>query len=421
MTSYLSKYQVWRGRILLSIFIGYGSLYILREMLALVIKPIEADLNLTRVQAGFIPTVFYIAYTFGKFVSGLISDTIDPRKLLATSIFMTAVTGGLGMCLANSYYAILLFWGVSGWFQAMGWPPCARLISRWYTVDERGYIWGLASTSHMIGAGTTAALFPTIIEDFGWRYAFITAAAVCSSCAMVVYMLVRRSPKSVGLKNPEEYKEKTFQIEREHDDNDNIKYIDAFKIVIKNRNIWLLSVGICFMYIIRIGFQTWAPTYLQEDKNMSPTSAGFLVASFSYVGAIGGVVAGRLSDRLFGGYRSPVITGYGLALLSCLIIFNQMNEINSGGMLCFALIGFFIFGPQVLLSVASIDYVDSRVTSTANGVVGAASAIGSTLASIGPAAIQTRFGWNAVIIFFIICAITVIIAVSFLRQPERQM
>ena len=416
----LPQYKIWRIRILLGIFVGYGSLYILREMFSLVIKPIESDLNITRLQAGMIPTVFYLAYTCGKFINGIISDTISPRKLLAISIFMTAITGGIAMSLSNSYYTILLFWCTSGWFQSMGWPPCARLISRWYTLDERGSIWGLASTSHMIGAGTTAAVFPTIIQNFGWRCAFIIAACICILCAVITFLLVRRSPKSVGLCNPEEYKEKTIQIERSHDDNDNIKYLEALKIVVKNKNIWLLSVGICFMYIIRIGFQTWAPTYLQEDKNMSLASAGALVASFSYIGAVGGVVAGYLSDKIFGGYRSPVIIGYALLLLICLLIFNQMDDVKFSGMICFTLIGFSIFGPQVLLSVASIDYVDSRVTSTANGFVGAASAVGSTLASIGPAKIQTMFNWDAVINFFIICTIVVIISAYFLPKHAKK-
>ena len=37
---------------------------------------------------------------------------------------------------------LLAVWSLNGFFQGWGWPPCARLLTHWYSRNERGFWWG---------------------------------------------------------------------------------------------------------------------------------------------------------------------------------------------------------------------------------------------------------------------------------------
>ena len=412
-------YSIWRFKIMCGILLGYGGLYIIRETMPLATLAIEEAFNISRKQMGLVTGAFFLSYTFGKFFNGVLSDKVSPRKLFTFAILSSAVSGALIMSLANSFYVLVFSWGFCGWFQSMGWPACARLISRWYAKEERGAKWGIASTSHMIAAGTVAAVFPYIMKPYGWRSGFSVAAVICILIAIIIYSLIRRSPRSLNLPSPESYigvPERTK--DREHDDSDSIGYLEAFKIVLRNKDIWFISCAICFLYIVRVGFQAWGPVFLQEARNMTLIDAGWYVSVFCYSGAVGGITAGYISDRMFNGYRTPVIIMYTFIIIVSLIAFYNIKEPNMWSLICFAMLGFGIFGPQVLISVASIDYADSRVTSTANGVVGAASAFGSTIATAGIGSMQDIFGWNVVLMFFVSCTVIMATAIIFVSKPK---
>ncbi len=53
---------------------------------------------------------------------------------------------------SSSLLIFALFWGLNGWFQGFGWPPCSRFLMNWYSQSERGRWWGLWNISHNIGA-----------------------------------------------------------------------------------------------------------------------------------------------------------------------------------------------------------------------------------------------------------------------------
>ena len=55
-------------------------------------------------------------------------------------------------CLSSAVYALGVFWVLNGWFQGMGFPPCARGLTHWFGAGERGTKFAIWNTSHSIGA-----------------------------------------------------------------------------------------------------------------------------------------------------------------------------------------------------------------------------------------------------------------------------
>ena len=76
---------------------------------------------------------------------------------MSVGLILTGVCNILfGM--SSSIWALTIFWGLNGAFQGWGWPPCARLLTHWYSQNERGRWWSTWNVSHNFGG----ALIPII-------------------------------------------------------------------------------------------------------------------------------------------------------------------------------------------------------------------------------------------------------------------
>lgn len=65
-------------------------------------------------------------------------------------------------------------------------------------------------------------------------------------------------------------------------------------------------------------------------------------------------------------------------------------------LLPFAAIGFFLYGPQALLGVASTQQATPRAAASANGVLGIAGYLSTIVSGIGFGWMAGRWGWTSV-------------------------
>ena len=95
-----------------------------------------------------------------------------------------------------------------------------------------------------------------------------------------------------------------------------------------------------------------------------------------------------------------------LALACTLWVFWQIpaDYMLLNGMLMI-LMGFCVYGPQILAGVASADFASKKAIGTANGLVGTMGYVGSGVSGICVGLISDNWGWSAVFIFFIIAAL----------------
>ena len=60
---------------------------------------------------------------------------------------------------STSLWAFALLWALNAFFQGWGAPVCARLLTAWYSPNERGGVWAIWNTSHSVGR----ALIPMVV------------------------------------------------------------------------------------------------------------------------------------------------------------------------------------------------------------------------------------------------------------------
>jgi OPA family glycerol-3-phosphate transporter-like MFS transporter len=396
-------YNKWRLRILISIIFGYGTYYLCRQNFSMIMPAFMEEFGYSKTQLGWVLTIASMVYGVGKFVNGYISDKSNARYFMVIGLLCSAIITFI-LAFSESIWFLGFFLIINHWFQSMGWPPAARMLTHWFAPKELGTKWALGAASHQVGGAITLIFSGYLVANFGWRYAFFIPSIIAIIIAAILFNRLRESPKELGLPPVEAYKgDEDFE---EYTSEDHLTSMELFRKVFVNRNMWYICFANMCVYIVRIGIIFWAPLFLKEFKNISLEHAGWQVAAYEVTGLLGGFAAGWMSDKIMGGQRGPVGALFMICLAIALIMFWKMPE----GYVYFStisliLVGFFVYGPQVLVGVASADFASKKAIGTANGLAGTMGYVGSGLSGICVGALIDNWGWSSAFIFFISAAL----------------
>jgi glycerol-3-phosphate transporter len=397
------SYRYWRIRIMYATIIGYAAYYIVRQNFSMAIPGISGEFGYSKTQLGWVLTAFSIVYGFGKFFNGYLSDRSNARYFMTVGLLGSAFIS-LSIGLGSGLVFFIVFWAFNGWFQSMGWPPCARLITHWFSPKELGTKWSLWASSHQIGAMAVALLSGFLIENFGWRSALYVPGVLALGFALFLVDRLRDTPKELGFPPVEEYKGDVHHLDPKEDER--ITAREVWTVVLKNRLVWYMAIANMCLYIPRMGIFHWAPTFLKEYKSVNLVVAGLQVAWFEFAGLLGGIIAGWMSDKIFQGRRGPVGALY-LFFLSAALFF--LWAVPAGypfvDAVFFGLAGFLVYGPQVLAGIAVADFASKRAVGVATGVIGVVGYLGSAVSGVGIGYIVDNWGWGGGFMLFIISAL----------------
>ena len=192
------SYSYWRLRILYTTMLGYAAFYLIRLNFSMALPGIRAEYGFTNTEIGYIISAASVVYGIGKLVNGYLSDKSNARYFLTAGL-IGSVAMNFFMGTGASLGFLVLFWAINSWFQSMGFPPIARLLTHWFSPKEIGTKWSIWSCSHQIG-GAAAALFAGwLAMHYGWRSAFFIPAIVAIVVSLFVFNRIRDTPKEVGL------------------------------------------------------------------------------------------------------------------------------------------------------------------------------------------------------------------------------
>lgn len=388
-----ATYRYWRTRVMYTTMIGYILFYFVRKNISIAMPAMEADLGITKAELGLFLTLHGVIYGISKFANGLWGDQSNPRYFMALGLFLSALMS-LFFGLSSGVLSFGIFWLLNGWFQGMGFPPCANSLTHWFSPNERGVKFAVWNTSHSIGAALVLVL-NSFLVGYDWRYCFIVPAALGFVGVGFILNRLRDKPGSLGLPPVEEFKGVVSETaDKEKDD-------VGFKMFIRrqvfgNPAIWFLCLANFFLYTIRYAILDWGPTFLMEMKGVELHRAGWLVATYEGFGILGMLVSGWMMDRVFKGRGGRAAF---ISMLICSVavfLFWRLPEesILFYGILL-SLIGFFIYGPQALVGIIAANLATKRAAGTAIGLTGFFAYLSTVLSGWGLGAIVTKSGWSA--------------------------
>jgi len=378
------NYRRYRFQMMLAIFIGYAGYYITRNNFSMAKPYLINDMGLTKGDVGLIGSMMMLAYGISKFVMGNVSDRSNPRYFLGTGLILSGIVNLIfGFAPSVAFMAVL--WFANGWFQGMGWAPCARIMTHWFSDRERGTKMAIWNTAHNVGGMLAPALATLAVAIFAiWKSIFFFPALVVIAIGILVMVLLRDTPQSVGLPSIEEFKcdyPETGVKDRERELSS--KEI-LFNFVFNNRFLWILALANVMVYMVRYGVLNWAPTYLTEVKGYTIAHSGWQSILYESAGIPGMLLTGWASDRFFRGRRSPVMV-FCMVIVTGALLLYWLNPKGNYWLdsLSLFMIGFLIYGPVMLIGVAAVALVPKKAAGTAGGFTGLFGYLGGIMAEAG--------------------------------------
>ena len=471
----VKRFKSWQFRTILVSMIGYAIYYFVRKNFSIAMPGLTAQYGISNTSFGIIIGIGSLVYGFSRFINGFVVDRFSSRAVMAIGLLLCAAANfcfGFGYNISASITGIqpdpvtgatppdlinmlILVMGITiiinQYFQGIGYPPCARLLPSWIHPSELATKMSIWNTSHSIGAGAAViacgfimgnlgqdmsanpGIIDTIAKNLGldptnadnlktimgyaqhwdaWKWCFWIPACLAIFGAGLLYFGLRDDPRSVGL--PELPGTKTGKSDTK--DGKAPSRAKFLKVMVwTNRWIWTLCIANVFVYVMRMGILDWGPKFLTESRNYSIETAAMAVAAFEVMAIIGTIAAGWSTDHLFKGkaHRMCLVCMTGAVIFMSIFIFIPgLPRLVSVAML--AMSGFFIYGPQALIGIASANHATKEASATANGLAGVFGYVGSFLSAIGIGIISDHYGWN--VTFAIIIGVGVLGAITFLTM-----
>ena len=405
----------WQWETLLVTMGGYALYYLIRKNLSIAM-PLLGEIGVSKVQLGAFLTCGGIVYGVGRFLNGIVADRNSARKVMAIGLFICSAVNMLfgfsdfialghaaagGVAAASLVWTMGIVWILNQYFQGMGVGPCIKTLPKWFPPGELSTKQSIWNLSHSVGAGAVFALCGwVLIPAFhSWRLCFIVPGAIAAAGGVAVLALFKDSPAVVGLAVGSIGKEDVAQQSASRSDGDEVDYKSyVARWVFRNPKVWTIAIADFFVYTVRFAALDWGIVLLMETKGLSLAQATTLCFMFELVGGnLGMVVAGWATDRFFGGcaHRTSVLCMAGAAV--AIAAFWMMPQACPlvAKLLPFMMIGFFIYGPQALLGVATTQQATPRAAGVAGGFVGIFPYASTILSGIGFGFVAQRWGWNA--------------------------
>lgn len=397
------RFKYWQTRTIVATMIGYALFYFVRKNLSIAMPAMQADLGITKTELGLFLTLHGLIYGLSKFINGFIGDRVNARYFMVTGLVLSAICNVVfGFSSAVLVFGIV--WMLNGWFQGMGFPPCARMLTHWVPPRELATKMSVWNTSHSIGAGLVVIVCGYVVS-LGWRWCFFVPSIIALLGAVGVWFTMRDTPQSVGL--PALVPEGLTKEEAEHEDTSAEFKAFVRKQVFLNPYIWVIAVANFFVYVIRYVVLDWGPTLLSEWKGVSIEHAGWMVAAFEISGIIGMLAAGWATDRFFGG-RSPRVCVFCMGFATLFIFLFWLLDTPPMWLASLLLMaaGFFIYGPQALVGIAAANMATKRAAATAGGFTGLFGYASTLVSGWGLGYLATTYGWSLAISVLIGIGIT---------------
>lgn len=363
-----SAQRVWRRRVFVATWLSYVGFYFCRKPFTSAKHAIGEQNHWKPETLGNIYAAYLIAYAIGQFLASRAGPRLGPRvNVLVGMALSIGVTAAMGIAVTPWVMGGLM--AVNGLAQATGWSGNVGTMASWFAKHERGRVMGVWSTNFTVGAITSGLVMGWVLSVADWRWCFYTGALVLTVVWVQFYVLQRNKPEDVGAPPIDDPSESEAAFES-----------GPLQL---SRAAWtnMLIVGGFYFFakLVRYAIWSWAAYFLHAKFGFDDARANAYSTAFDICGVPGVFVTGWISDRFFGSRRA----GIALVMMIGMMIATGLLVMFGGSsatvfVVLLGAVGFFLYGPDSLLTGAGAMDIGSRRAATF------AAAVISGFGSIGP-------------------------------------
>lgn len=297
-----------------------------RFLIGVVFKPLIEEFGWNRSTISLAFFLNMTVFALSLIVMGRLYDRYGPKWVITICTILLAV-GSIGIAFIDTLWQFLIFYGV---LLAIGFGGTSNaligaLTSKWFE-KQRGLAVSLAISGNCLGQFLLVPLFTLLVLRYGWRASYFSIGLVMLVVNISLALLVikgdpeDRGLRPLGYESMEQEKEKMDQSPSGIHSRD-LKFGEAARTY----SFWLFLI---VMFICGSGDFLVATHLIPfvTDYNISPTTAGNMLALLGLVSLAGILVAGPVSDRI--GNKIPIAITFMLRFFLFLLILKYQDLIS---------------------------------------------------------------------------------------------
>ena len=283
-----------------------------------------------------------VIHAFFSILSGALIDRFGPRALFPLGATLLAIGLAAASRIGSIWHLYLSFGVVIAiGINTMAFVPHMSLIAKWFT-RKRGLASGLVLAGMGIGIMFMAPVIQFIIDNAGWRFAFlILAGLVLCILVPMTALFQRRSPEDIGQFTdgiaPGSPGIHASQVNGSQKDTQTPALSDQWTVrssLHTSAFWWLALMNICAGFSINLMVVHQAAHVV--DAGYSPSMAALVVGLVGLFGSAGAILCGFISDRV--GRESGYTVG-GCAGIMGILFFLLLRDTSSPWMLyCYGIL-----------------------------------------------------------------------------------
>lgn len=371
---------------------------------------LTAEFGLSATAFAQIGAAYFYVYALLQIPSGILSDTLGPRRTVTVSALITALGTAL-FALATSgtmlfFGRLVIGIGVSSVFIAV-----LKMQALWFEEGEFATVTGFTAGLGTLGAvGAQTPLF-LASQRWGWRPSFLVLALISVCTAILCWTIIRDTPRAVRV---ESGGHRTGHRRETH-------LMRELAATISNPRTWppaVMFAGVYGSFIALAG--TWGQSYLVVVLEVPPAAAANLLTLVVIGIALGGIVFAWISDKLRR-RRVPMMITSTLCLVFWVVLVSGL--VREVAALRFLLLAIGLTSGVVLTVLPcgkEVNHPDFSGTSTS--VVNVGGFLGSGLIPVAMGVVLDTFGgveaYRAALLVCIAALIAGVIAASLVTETR---
>jgi MFS family permease len=247
---------------------------------AFLIPLLHTERGLSLAQAGLLAATPTIGMVLTLIAWGALADRIGERWVIASGLALVALASvgavlATDALLSTGYVTLGIFFLLGGMAAASANAASGRVVVGWFPKDRRGLAMGIRQTCQPLGVTIAAVTVPTLASVGGIGAALIVPLVLTGILAVACAIGIRDPPRPAkvpGMPTANPYRSSGF--------------------------LWRIHAVSLLLVFPQFTLSIFGLVWLVTQLRWPALAAGLLVGTAQFVGAIGRIGVGVLSDRV---------------------------------------------------------------------------------------------------------------------------
>ena len=357
--------------------------------------------QVSKAQAGMVPSFFFFAYGIGQVVNGLLCKKYNIKWMIFLSLFTSAVIN-LIVAITPNFEIIKWLWMLNGFMLSILWPTLIRLLSKVLPQKDLGKSSVVMGTT--VGTGTLVIYGLSSI--FAMFYMFKLSFYVASFMDLIVAVLwLFLYKKAFQCAYEEKIKEGILH------NNSKVENVKSFENDKAEKRIIYITICVLCLYAVIVnltkdGLTTWVPSILKENFATSDSVSILLTLLLPIVAIFGNIFALK-THKFIPDYITHCFVVFSIigGIVGIIIAGISRTQIifTLGGLI---LVNFMAASLNSLITSIFPIFMREKVNSGLfAGIMNGFCYVGSTISSYGLGFIADNFSWISVFWLLIGCCV----------------